>query len=212
MKKLLAMALCLVAVSGYAQKGKEKIAADFYGVDYSCVDVKGADEEPGAFIKAFEAINRLFLSEPKKYDVAGFTGIDILSTGVEQANESLGALAAEQFTPRSAATDWQTQLPQIVARYDNGSGNKGLVLVLVFGEILPKSFAKDHAERVSMAMGGPLYIVKTLLAPLVWVFVQIKRLFTGRRSSELNVQPSVDRKSTRLNSSHDRQPRMPSSA
>ena len=33
MKKLLAMALCLVAVSGYAQKGKEKIAADFYGVD-----------------------------------------------------------------------------------------------------------------------------------------------------------------------------------
>ena len=129
MKKLLAMALCLVAVSGYAQKGKEKIAADFYGVDYSCVDVKGADEEPGAFIKAFEAINRLFLSEPKKYDVAGFTGIDILSTGVEQANESLGALAAEQFTPRSAATDWQTQLSQIVARYDNGSGNKGLVLV-----------------------------------------------------------------------------------
>jgi hypothetical protein len=114
MKKLLAMALCLVAVSGYAQKGKEKIAADFYGVDYSCVNVKGADEEPGAFIKAFEAINRLFLSEPKKYDVAGFTGIDILSTGVEQANESLGALAAEQFTPRSAATDWQTQLPQIV--------------------------------------------------------------------------------------------------
>ena len=98
MKKLLAMALCLVAVSGYAQKGKEKIAADFYGVDYSCVDVKGADEEPGAFIKAFEAINRLFLSEPKKYDVAGFTGIDILSTSVEQANESLGALAAEQFT------------------------------------------------------------------------------------------------------------------
>lgn len=65
------------------------------------------------------------------------------------------------------------------------------VLVLVFGEILPKSFAKDHAERVSMATGGPLYIVKTLLRPLVWVFVQIKRLFTGRRSSELNVQPSV---------------------
>ena len=58
MKKLLAMALCLVAVSGYAQKGKEKIAADFYGVDYSCVDVKGADEEPGAFIKAFERKSR----------------------------------------------------------------------------------------------------------------------------------------------------------
>ena len=129
MKKLLSIALCLIAVGGFAQKGKTKMAADFYGVDYSCVSVIGANEQPAEFIKAFEAINRLFLSEPKKYDVAGFTGIDILSTSVEQANEALGGLAAEQFTPRSAATDWQTQLPQIVARYDNGSGNKGLVLV-----------------------------------------------------------------------------------
>ena len=95
MKKLLSIALCLIAVSGFAQKGKTKMAADFYGVDYSCVSVVGANEQPAEFIKAFEAINRLFLSEPKKYDVAGFTGIDILSTNVEQANEALGGLAAE---------------------------------------------------------------------------------------------------------------------
>ena len=93
MKKLLSIALCLIAVSGFAQKGKTKMAADFYGVDYSCVSVVGANEQPAEFIKAFEAINRLFLSEPKKYDVAGFTGIDILSTNVEQANEALGGHA-----------------------------------------------------------------------------------------------------------------------
>ena len=116
MKKLLSIALCLIAVSGFAQKGKTKMAADFYGVDYSCVSV-------------VEAINRLFLSEPKKYDVAGFTGIDILSTNVEQANEALGGLAAEQFTPRSTKADIAAQLPGILARYDNGSGNKGLVLI-----------------------------------------------------------------------------------
>ena len=108
MKKLLSIALCLIAVGGFAQKGKTKMAADFYGV---------------------EAINRLFLSEPKKYDVAGFTGIDILSTSVEQANEALGGLAAEQFTPRSTKADIAAQLPGILARYDNGSGNKGLVLI-----------------------------------------------------------------------------------
>lgn len=105
MKKLLSIALCLIAVGGFAQKGKTKMAADFYGVDYSCVSVIGANEQPAEFIKAFEAINRLFLSEPKKYDVAGFTGIDILSTSVEQANEALGGLAAEQFTPRSTKAD-----------------------------------------------------------------------------------------------------------
>ena len=121
MKKLLSIALCLIAVSGFAQKGKTKMAADFYGVDYSCVSVVGANEQPAEFIKAFEAINRLFLSEPKKYDVAGFTGIDILSTNVEQANEA--------FTPRSTKADIAAQLPGILARYDNGSGNKGLVLI-----------------------------------------------------------------------------------
>ena len=116
MKKLLSIALCLIAVSGFAQKGKTKMAADFYGVDYSCVSVVGANEQPAEFIKAFEAINRLFLSEPKKYDVAGFTGIDILSTNVEQANEALGGLAAEQFIA--------AQPPGLLARYLTGSGNK----------------------------------------------------------------------------------------
>ena len=55
--------------------------------------------------------------------------IYILSTNVEQANEALGGLAAEQFTPRSTKADIAAQLPGILARYDNGSGNKGLVLI-----------------------------------------------------------------------------------
>lgn len=129
MKKLLTAALCLLAATGFAQKGKVSASADFYGVDFSCVDVIGTDEEPGDFIRAFGQINKLFLSEPRKYDVAKFTGIDILSTTIEQANESLGALAAEQFTPRSTTPDIAAQLPQILARYNNHSGNKGLLLI-----------------------------------------------------------------------------------
>ena len=65
------------------------------------------------------------------------------------------------------------------------------VLVLIFGEILPKSFAKENAEQVTLATAAPLHLIKFVLTPVVWIFVQIKRLFTGRRSSELNVQPSV---------------------
>lgn len=65
------------------------------------------------------------------------------------------------------------------------------VLVLTFGEILPKSFAKENAESISRATAAPLSIIKVILTPLVWIFVFIKRLLTGRRSNELNVQPSV---------------------
>ncbi len=65
------------------------------------------------------------------------------------------------------------------------------LLVLTFGEILPKSFAKENAERVALSTARPLLILRRLLAPLVWFFVLIKKFFTGRRSDELNVQPSV---------------------
>ncbi|MEG1069537.1 MAG: hemolysin family protein [Ruthenibacterium sp.] len=65
------------------------------------------------------------------------------------------------------------------------------VLVLVFGEILPKSFAKENAERVTLATATPLRFVKIALTPVVWIFVQIKHLLTGRHSAELNIQPSV---------------------
>lgn len=65
------------------------------------------------------------------------------------------------------------------------------VLVLLFGEILPKSLAKDHAEGLSIQVAVPLAVLKTVLTPVIWVFVQIKRLFTRRKNNELNVQPSV---------------------
>ena len=65
------------------------------------------------------------------------------------------------------------------------------LLVLTFGEILPKSFAKDNAERVALSTARPLLVLRRLLSPLVWFFILIKKFFTGRRSNELNVQPSV---------------------
>ena len=64
------------------------------------------------------------------------------------------------------------------------------VLVLIFGEILPKSFAKDHSETFSLAVAAPLSFIRTILTPVVWIFIQIKQLFTGRNSG-MNLQPSV---------------------
>ncbi len=65
------------------------------------------------------------------------------------------------------------------------------VLVLIFGEILPKSYAKENAEKVSIAIAAPLQWLKAVLRPVVWIFVKIKHIFTGRKSNELNVIVSV---------------------
>lgn len=44
------------------------------------------------------------------------------------------------------------------------------VLVLIFGEITPKSYAKNHAESVSLVMAEPLWILIKLLTPVVALF------------------------------------------
>ena len=83
------------------------------------------------------------------------------------------------------------------------------VLVLLFGEISPKSIAKEKAESISMAMAPILKFFIIILWPINWIFKQWKKLL----KKVFRLHPSGgDRKSTRLNSSHKVQSRMPSSA
>ena len=43
------------------------------------------------------------------------------------------------------------------------------VLVLVFCEVMPKSYAKKNAEKLALAFAGPLSFLVTLFKPLVWL-------------------------------------------
>ncbi|MDU1890206.1 MAG: hypothetical protein E6767_05910 [Dysgonomonas sp.] len=71
-KTALVLGILLMSVFSYAQnkdvlKDIQKIR--FYGVDFSKAKVYGAKETPSQFKIAFEEINNLFLSEPKKFNV-----------------------------------------------------------------------------------------------------------------------------------------------
>lgn len=44
------------------------------------------------------------------------------------------------------------------------------LLVLIFGEIVPKSFARTHAEKLAIPALRGIFVVYTCTAPLVWVF------------------------------------------
>jgi len=52
------------------------------------------------------------------------------------------------------------------------------VLVLVFCEVLPKSYAKKNAEKISLAFASPLWVLVILLKPLVWVLNKLSSLFS----------------------------------
>ncbi|HNQ54258.1 MAG TPA: hemolysin family protein [Methanothrix sp.] len=51
------------------------------------------------------------------------------------------------------------------------------ILVLIFGEITPKSLAAQKSERVSLIVARPIFILTYLLNPIVFVFTQIAGLF-----------------------------------
>ena len=77
-----------------------------------------------------------------------------------------------------------------------GSGSVGLatlvmtVLVLIFGEIIPKNLAKENSETFSVFMAAPLSAAMFILTPITTIFMGINSLAT-KIVGHKNSQPSV---------------------
>ncbi len=50
------------------------------------------------------------------------------------------------------------------------------LVVLTFGEILPKTIAKENAEKMCLAVASILSFLMAVFKPLVWFFVQLKTI------------------------------------
>ncbi|MBQ5398309.1 MAG: HlyC/CorC family transporter [Ruminococcus sp.] len=64
------------------------------------------------------------------------------------------------------------------------------LIVLTFGEVLPKCLAKEHAEVYSLATAGILKSITILLSPIVFLFVKLKELAVKLAGAK-DEQPSV---------------------
>lgn len=49
------------------------------------------------------------------------------------------------------------------------------IIILIFGEVLPKTFAIYHADRVSLLLSPMLALIMRLLSPLTWLVQQVVR-------------------------------------
>ena len=58
------------------------------------------------------------------------------------------------------------------------------VLVIIFGETVPKIFARKNATRLTLAVAGPLRALAVVLSPLVWCAVGLTRLIGGALKGE----------------------------
>ena len=62
------------------------------------------------------------------------------------------------------------------AKYVAASTAVMTVLVIIFGEIIPKNIANEFSEKVSMFIAYPLYGLLVVLTPLVWLLIKLKNL------------------------------------
>lgn len=62
------------------------------------------------------------------------------------------------------------------------------VIILIFGEIMPKSTAKQKPEQIALKFSGILYFIQKILWPLTFVFYSLTKLFVNK---EKNNAPQV---------------------
>ena len=88
MKKIILLFFLSVSMMTFGQNNDYQNVT-FFGVDYSVAKVYGSDNTPFQFQDAFYGINRLFLTEPKKYNVEKFLGVDISAVDLEPVEKQI---------------------------------------------------------------------------------------------------------------------------
>ena len=66
------------------------------------------------------------------------------------------------------------------------------ILVLVFGEVIPKTVAAHNAEKMALAYTIPVQLLIWILYPFVWVLNKIGAGFTRMVSDNGDLKPTVD--------------------
>lgn len=118
----------------------------------------------------------------------GVKGSKLLEKLLEDPNKLLGGILIGNNIVNIGASS----LASTLAFRIFGDGGVALatgvmtILVLIFGEITPKSLAKQNAEKVSLAVAPIINVVVTVFRPLVWLFSSVSSLIVKLLGGDLN--------------------------
>ncbi|MCL2149210.1 MAG: hemolysin family protein [Methanomassiliicoccaceae archaeon] len=65
-----------------------------------------------------------------------------------------------------------------------------VTVILIFGEIIPKTLAKRNAERYALRLAGSMQVVMTVLAPITWVFLRLANFLSRNAKNDAAEAPS----------------------
>ncbi len=60
-------------------------------------------------------------------------------------------------------------------------------LILIFGEIVPKSFGKNNSEKIALLISGILYWIIRIMKPITWIFLKIKQWIVKDKEVKISV-------------------------
>ena len=109
----------------------------------------------------------------------GVKGAKLLEKLIEEPNRLLGAiLIGNNIVNIGASAIATTLATQLIGGSRGTAVATGImtVLVLIFGEITPKSIAKQNSENVSLKVAKPINLIVMVLRPFVFVFSAISSL------------------------------------
>lgn len=118
---------------------------------------------------ALMSLSRIRIRHMKEEGVKGAKLVDKLT---EDSGKLLSSILVGNNIVNIAATSISTLL------FTKKFGTQGVavatvlmtVLVLIFGEITPKTIAANNSEKIAILVSKPIKIIIIILTPIVWVF------------------------------------------
>ncbi|WP_117168374.1 hemolysin family protein [Paraliobacillus sediminis] len=139
---------------------------------------------------AYSSLNKIRI---KKFAEAGKSGSKKALYISENFDKSLSTILIGNNIVNIAAASISTKIAT-----DLVGGNSAIVistivmtiLILIFGEILPKSLAKEHAETYALRISSILFLLIKVLAPINFLFIKLK-VFVSKFFAKSDGMPSV---------------------
>lgn len=138
----------------------------------------------------------------------GVKGAKRVSSLIEDPNSLLGSILVGNNVVNIAATSISTSLFITLLGSDGVPVATAVmtILVLIFGEITPKTIAANNSEKVAIFVSKPIKVIIFILRPIVWVFNLITGLiFKILGVKDKGAQPYITEEElkTMVNVSHE---------
>ncbi len=100
--------------------------------------------------------------------------ITTLLIGNNLVNVALSAIAVTFFTELAISEEFVSLITTLIIT----------LVLLIFGEIFPKTIAKNYPEQIAYKVAIIIIILSYLLFPIVWFFTAIQNIFTKNKEQE----------------------------